>query len=97
VSADKILQAAAATFAERNKVYGDNWTKIGSAMQALFPDGITLVTAEDHVRFYYLLSVVQKLTRYSNNFATGGHQDSIHDVVVYSAMLEDFDAGSGER
>jgi hypothetical protein len=85
------LRAAATTYAERNAIYGDNWYKIGAVMNGLFPEGIHLKSIDDHVRFYYLMSIAQKLTRYSNNFHHGGHRDSIHDACVYAAMLETFD------
>jgi hypothetical protein len=32
-----------------------------------------------------------KLSRYAANFEKGGHQDSVHDLGVYSFLLEDFD------
>jgi hypothetical protein len=86
-SAADILCAAAATYVERHKVYGKNWPKIACMLQAMFPDGITLRTEEDFTRFYFLVSIVQKLTRYGNNFSNGGHYDSALDISVYAAMM----------
>lgn len=91
-TADKILESAAETFRERNKVYGDNYKNVGQVMKGLFPDGVTLLTEEDHNRFHLLFLDVVKLTRYCNNWEKGGHQDSIHDSIVYGAMLESIDS-----
>lgn len=97
--ASDILQQAAKTYAERHKVYGDNWTKIGKVLAHLFPTGIDLQSPNDFTRFYFLVLIVAKLSRYVNNFDLGGHQDSVRDMCVYAAMLEAFDeeTGNGNR
>lgn len=84
----KILRECAETFAERNKIYGENWRNIGPALAALFPNGITLRTAEEFGRFHLLDLMMTKISR----LAVSGieHQDSAHDCVVYNAMLEAF-------
>lgn len=91
MSADKILAAAAETFAARKAVYGENYKRVGAAMAALFPEGVKLETEEDHNRFHIFALIVVKLSRYCVNWDKGGHQDSIHDAAVYCAMLEDID------
>lgn len=88
---DAILQAGAKTFAERNAAYGDSYISHGSVMEALFPDGVVLKTPSDHNRFSIFLLITMKMSRYANNFAKGGHQDSIHDIMVYASMLESLD------
>jgi hypothetical protein len=85
------LRAAAATYEERNAVYGDNFRRVGNAMVAMFPDGLTLKTADDWNRAHLFLLGVVKQTRYAVNFEKGGHRDSVHDSTVYSAMLEAVD------
>lgn len=95
--ADEFLAEAAATFKERNAVYGDNWQQVGDALQALFPKGIGLVCAEDWNRMHILMLVIVKLTRYANNWNEGGHADSIHDAMVYCGMLQAIDAGINEK
>lgn len=87
ISADKILDAAAATYRERNPMYGSNYLNVGEAMKGFFPNGIELKTANDHVRFHLFCWLVGKLSRYANQWEKG-HQDSIHDAIVYAAMLE---------
>lgn len=81
----EILNEMASTFAERNAVYRDNYTRVAPVIKALWPNGVPaeLVT-EDRWHLFELLVV--KLTR----FATSGltHQDSIHDAAVYAAMIE---------
>lgn len=85
--ADKILKKAAKTYRERNTLYGSNYLNVGAAMAAFFPNGIELKTYNDHVRFHIFCWIVGKLTRYANQWKKG-HPDSIHDVIVYAAMLE---------
>ena len=60
-------------------------------MAALFPFGISVVSADDWNRLHILLLSVVKVSRYCNNWSSGGHPDSIHDAAVYNAMLESID------
>jgi hypothetical protein len=85
----QILRSAAATFEQRNKLYGDSYLVYGEVMEALFPEGVTLATIDDWNRFGILSMIVSKLTRYSANMKDGGHKDSAHDMAVYAAMLEE--------
>lgn len=89
---DKILAEAAKTFATRRKVYGENYKKVGPALAALFPDGLTLRTPRDFMRFTLFAIDMTKTSRYANNFSKGGHQDSVHDKIVYAAILESVDS-----
>lgn len=90
-NAGDILEEGGKTFKERHKVYGNNFLKVGDVMTALFPDGLTVETPEDWVRLELLMMKVVKVSRYAENFTKGGHQDSVHDDMVYSAMLENVD------
>jgi hypothetical protein len=86
VSPADLLAEMANTYRERNAVYGDNWKNVGNVMMAMFPEGVELKTA-DAVNSWHLWElIVVKLTRFANSKLT--HQDSIHDVAVYAAMLE---------
>ncbi len=87
-TADEFLSEGAATFKARNAVYGNNYLNVGNAMAGLFPDGITLKTADDHNRFHIFMLGIVKLSRYANSFSKGDHADSSHDNTVYTAMLE---------
>ena len=91
MSVDARLESAAQTFRDRNSAYGSAYLKSGAVMAALFPGGVKLLSPGDHVRFFMIRMIVSKLTRYAGTFADGGHKDSIHDAVVYAAMLEDYD------
>ena len=85
------LEAGAATFRERNKIYGNNYLLFGDLCCALFPDGLH-IDAGDRDAFNRLGIFVQcaaKLSRYAPNLAAGGHEDSAHDLMVYAAMLEE--------
>ena len=83
-----LLVEAAELFAERNSVYGDTWKDIGKTMQSLFPNGITLKTAEEFSRYASVQLCVIKIERYCVNFKKGGHFDSVRDLKVYAAILE---------
>jgi hypothetical protein len=85
-TAADILEAMAATYRERNAVYGDNFYQVGAVMAILFPDGVKLHTAADYNLWHLFELMIVKLTRFAN---TGlSHQDSIHDLGVYAAMVE---------
>lgn len=95
--ASEILKEAGETYAERHKVYGDNYKLVGKVLEQLFPDGITLKTADDHNRFHIMMLSVVKLSRYVNNWDSGGHDDSLLDLSVYSAMLLSIDQEIRDR
>ena len=88
LEADKILEKMAETFRERNKLYGSNYNAVGEVLIALFPEGVTLKTKEDFIRWHFMDWKVGKLTRFARTKMT--HTDSLHDDAVYTAMLEDF-------
>jgi hypothetical protein len=87
----EILRAAADTFDERQAVYQDNHERLGKVMAALFPQGVRAVTELDHERYALLMLIMVKWTRYAVQWGDG-HQDSVRDAIVYSAMLEALDA-----
>lgn len=86
----QILEAAARTFAERGKLYGQAYKDFGHVMVQLFPEGFTARTADDWVKLGLIKNIVAKLTRYCGTLPTaGGHVDSAHDGINYFAMLEE--------
>ncbi len=84
--AGSILVEMGETFRERNKVYGDNYKRVGEVMSVLFPDGVELKTVEDYNIWHLFELMIVKLTRFTNSNLT--HEDSIHDAAVYAAMVE---------
>lgn len=96
-----ILSAAAHTFRERNAVYRDNLDLVGDTLEALFPEGLSVKTSQEWSRLHLLVLIVVKLTRYARCYEKGGHQDSLRDMAVYSAILEAVDGalygGKDER
>lgn len=86
VDAGMILDEMADTFRERQKVYKDNYRKVGPVMIALHPDGVSLSTVEDHEFFHLYSLLIVKLTRFATSDLT--HVDSLHDLCVYGSMLE---------
>src|SRR5262245_10000415 len=84
----RLLQKALDTFQDRGAIYRDNHQRLGALMDALFPQGVILKSADDHERFALISLLLVKLSRYAVEWNNGGHQDSIHDIIVYAAMLE---------
>jgi len=81
-----ILREMAQTFEKNFKTYGTTWITVGKTMEALFPNGKEIKTADDFMIFHLLEWVVGKLVRFSHSGMT--HIDSIHDAGVYCAMVE---------
>ena len=86
-----MLRQSAQTYEELNKLYGDNYKRFGPDMALLFPNGIELISEDDHNRFGVFVQIVSKLTRYAENFRVGGHDDSLLDMTVYATMLRELD------
>ena len=88
----EIIKRAAETFKERDKDYGEAYKHHGDIMSALFPDGLTLKGSEMFNRYAILNAMIVKLHRYSYAFKKEGtHLDSLHDLGIYSFMLEERD------
>jgi hypothetical protein len=90
ITAADLLRDAVQTFEERTEVYQDSHYNHGQLLAALFPNGVTLTTPLDHTRWVTFNQIIGKLCRYAVNFPTG-HRDSIHDMGVYSFILEAID------
>jgi len=82
-----ILEQGATTFNERNALYADNYLLFGGVMAALLPNGVQINSAENWNKFGLLIQCVSKLTRFCNS-PDMTHRDSVHDLMVYAAMLE---------
>lgn len=82
------LNDCSETYHAKHKIYGNNFLIIGKAMEAIFPEGLTIKTADDWNRIHLFLLNMVKVTRYANNYNTGGHEDSLRDSIVYQSMLQ---------
>jgi hypothetical protein len=80
-----MLNEAAQTLRERSNVYKDNSKVAGAILAAMYPNGITLKTADEQEMFTIISLIAVKLSR----FAESGniHRDSVVDLVNYSAIL----------
>lgn len=85
------LAAAADLFKSRNVEYGDGYKEFGKIIMSLFPDGLKIENQKDASRFAILNIMIAKFDRYCKNFHKGGHSDSLKDISVYSAMLQEVD------
>jgi hypothetical protein len=86
------LRELAKLYEERNAIYGDDYKRHGDIMRALFPQGLVLNNAEDFNRYGVFKELVTKLSRYAAQWNNGGHHESLNDLAVYSAMLQELDA-----
>ncbi len=85
------LTKAAAIYAERSAMYGDNYKRFGHIMMgAIGP--VAVLNVHDYNRFAIFNLMAAKLSRYGNNFDKGGHDDSLDDLAVYCMMLKELDA-----
>jgi hypothetical protein len=84
LKADRLLESVAETLRERDAVYGQNDEVTGRILSILFPDGIKLVSPEDHRMFHFLGHIIGKLTRFTNSGMK--HEDSLHDLMGYAAL-----------
>lgn len=84
-----ILRDGADQFAAKDRLYGSSYKSVGQLMAVLFPSGLTVSDAKSWNRLCILIQIVGKFHRYSANLSTGGHEDSAHDMMVYSAMLKE--------
>jgi hypothetical protein len=87
----EVLDKAANTYRERNKVYVDNYIRLGNVMHGLFPEGLMINSPEEWTRLYFFLLNQVKMSRYATQWDAGGHADSTLDASVYAAMLHAFD------
>lgn len=87
----EMLAALGDLYRKRNKLYKNNYKHFGTVMFGMFPNGVTLRTAEEFNRFAIFVQLVAKLTRYGQSFADGGHVDSLDDTSVYAQMLQEYD------
>jgi hypothetical protein len=92
-----LLKTTAEFFRAKNEEYGGAYIKIGKILSIIFPDGVVLKTAEDHVRYNLFIMGINKYIRYGTNFAKGGHVDSATDMMAYAAMLSSFDETLNEN
>lgn len=94
----EMLREAAEIYEQRSKVYGDNYKHFGYAMAAIFQQKpVVLTTPDDHNRFGVLVQAVSKITRYAQNFSSGGHKDSLDDAAVYAMMLQELDESLAQK
>lgn len=92
----EIMQENIAIREERNSSYGEEfyggcYKQHGPVKNALFPSGIEIYDENDMSRMACLDQIIGKLIRYCNSFVEGGHEDSLRDIQVYAAMLQELD------
>lgn len=104
-TADTYLKEMQETYAERGKVYGNSCLKAGKVLKAMIPEGVLVETEQDYAIMAVLGIMTHKMCRALNPLAARhklglpedapihmsdlGHQDSIHDLSVYTAIWEE--------
>lgn len=89
ITMDEIFDDAKKTYNSRNDTYKESYAKFGHIMKALFPSGLQCATTNDFIKLGLLVQIVSKLTRHSEAMKAGVyHPDSLHDLGIYSFMLE---------
>ena len=92
------LKRLAQVHVEKGKEYGDNYKRVGYALDALCGPVGVVETPQDYNRLSLLNHIFSKLSRYCENFARGGHDDSLDDMAVYCMMLKELDQDTrGEK
>lgn len=87
-----LLEEAKQIFNERGAVYGKNYYQAGKLLTALFPEGISLRTEDEFLRFITFYMVLLKAGRYAQVLARGEfHKDTIMDMGLYSFILGEVD------
>lgn len=92
----KKIEGILSLFQERNEKYGKDYLEFGDGAFNTFGK-ITLESASDYERFAPLLLKYMKFRRYIKNFKKGGHQDSLDDDIIYTAILSELDAKLNEK
>lgn len=93
------LAALGKLYEMRGKVYGKDYHHTGTALAAMFPDGLTLKTPEQFRRHMIFCFMLAKLMRHANNImVTGqGHIDSLNDLSVYAQMAHELEEMEGNH
>lgn len=88
---ESILSEARQLYLDRMPAYGDVYKRFPHAFLALFPGHKipAITTIDDANRLQLMMQLLNKMTRYAQNFERGGHKDSARDMIVYAAMLEE--------
>lgn len=93
MKADKLLEQKAELFRRKNKQYGSTYKEFGKVMLALFPEGIACVTEKSFTEFGIFHMLVHKIHRMSKTLGNPEKRDtlldSVRDLQVYGAMLEE--------
>jgi hypothetical protein len=85
------LKDLASIHEQRSGLYGQDFLRVGPSLMAIFPEGLTLSTAEEFTRFALFAQIHGKLLRYAARFKEGGHADSLDDLAVYAQILRQVD------
>lgn len=87
---NELLIEKAELFKSKGEEYGNTYEQFGIVMKTLFPEALTILTTEDWNRFGIYAMLVHKMLRISKKiFQSDISIDSIQDIQVYGAMLEE--------
>ena len=80
---DAILEELAERFAIKDKIWGDAWKEVGTAMYKAHPKHYS---EEEWQTLFLQMMLYLKINRGMRNFPAISH-DSIGDLITYAAML----------
>lgn len=87
VTPEQVLKEMLMTRRSKAAEYsGDTADKAGAIMAIIFPKGVYLSTPEEFECFSIFNQMIGKFIRFGATRMS--HVDSVHDLGVYSAMLE---------
>lgn len=86
---DQILKEKADLFKEKGREYGHSYKEFDSLLECLFGKELK-IKEEDYNSFFIFVMILHKIKRTANTLLTDHVSiDSIKDIQVYAAMLEE--------
>ena len=89
-NAGELLKEKSELYISKSKEYGSTYKDFGKVAAALFPGGLKIITEDEWNRFGVYVMLIHKMMRISRKiFNAEISVDSIKDMQVYAAMLEE--------
>lgn len=95
MKASEILNSNAQTFEDKGKEYGHSYKEFGKVAEAIFPDGVMFQGDVSVIKKWNATGIYFMMIHKMMRIASTGFQsiDSMKDLSIYSAMLEEVMGG----